>query len=127
EDGVRTTTCTVCGVEYTEVIPATGHQYGAWTVVNEATETEEGLRERVCSVCGEKESEVIHVLAMEEDGNTTETTTETDKNNIVNKDTSDTSPRTGAETSAFVIPTVLFVSAGIAFIALSIKRKSFNN
>lgn len=127
EDGVRTTTCTVCGVEYTEVIPATGHQYGAWTVVKEATETEEGLRERVCSVCGEKESEVIPVLAMEEDGNTTETTTETDKNNIVNKDTSATSPRTGAETSAFVIPTVLFVSAGIAFIALSIKRKSFNN
>lgn len=127
EDGVRTTTCTVCGVEYTEVIPATGHQYGAWTVVKEATETEEGLRERVCSVCGEKESEVIPVLAMEEDGNTTETTTETDKNNIVNKDTSATSPRTGAETSAFVIPTVLFVSAGIAFIALSIKRKSFKN
>ena len=127
EPGEEARVCAVCGEVEIRETPATGHQYGAWTVVKEATETEEGLRERTCSVCSEKESEVIPVLAMEEDGNTTETTTETDKNNIVNKDTSATSPRTGAEASAFVILTVLFVSAGIAFIALSIKRKSFNN
>ena len=37
------------------------HTYGEWTVVKEATETEEGLKERVCA-CGEKETEVIAKL-----------------------------------------------------------------
>ena len=34
------------------------HAFGQWTVVTEATCTEDGLKERVCE-CGEKESEVV--------------------------------------------------------------------
>lgn len=42
-----------------------GHTFGEWTIVKEATETEEGLKERVCTVCGEKETEVIPKLTVD--------------------------------------------------------------
>ena len=44
-----------------EVIKATGHTYGEWVVVKEATENEPGLEERTCS-CGEKETREIPQL-----------------------------------------------------------------
>ena len=44
-----------------EVIKATGHTYGEWVVVKEATEDEPGLEERTCS-CGEKETREIPQL-----------------------------------------------------------------
>ena len=34
------------------------HEYGEWSVLKEATCTEEGVKERLCS-CGEKETSVI--------------------------------------------------------------------
>ncbi|MBP1560144.1 MAG: InlB B-repeat-containing protein [Oscillospiraceae bacterium] len=37
------------------------HKFGEWTIVKEATTTEEGLLERVCE-CGEKETKVIDKL-----------------------------------------------------------------
>ncbi|MBQ3300991.1 MAG: hypothetical protein IJH04_02340, partial [Eggerthellaceae bacterium] len=40
-------------------VPALGHQWGEWTVVKPATETEEGLEERVCARCGAKETRAI--------------------------------------------------------------------
>ncbi len=39
----------------TKTSPATGHSYGEWITVTEATETEEGLMKRVCSQCGKEE------------------------------------------------------------------------
>lgn len=44
--------CTSCGIvtgATEETIPATGHDWGSWTVNKEATETEEGSESRVCS------------------------------------------------------------------------------
>ena len=124
EDGVRTTTCTVCGVEYTEVIPATGHQYGAWTVVKEATETEEGLRERVCSVCGEKESEVIPKLAAEETETTETTTSSTNGSTSSNTDTK--SPKTGLETGLVIFAVIGAAATVVVVLTISRKKKSLN-
>ena len=57
-DGLMTYTCTVCGEELTEVIPATGHTAGTAVRENvvEATSTTEGSYDLVtyCTVCGEE-------------------------------------------------------------------------
>ena len=39
-----------------------GHKFGDWTVVKEATCTEDGSRTRTCSVCGAVETETIKAL-----------------------------------------------------------------
>ncbi len=58
--GQKTVVCNDCGETLrTESIPATGHSFGAWAVVKEATCTEEGVEERVCANCGEKETRSI--------------------------------------------------------------------
>ena len=53
--------CSVCGDILVEpkVIPATGHKFGEWTVINEPTGLTEGIKERICEKCGEKETENI--------------------------------------------------------------------
>ena len=52
--------CTVCGVQLkSEEIPATGHSFGAWTVVKPVTCTENGQEKRVCSACGLEETRVL--------------------------------------------------------------------
>ena len=57
EKGFTTYTCE-CGESYTDnEVAATGHTYGEWVVVKEATETEKGLKERKCVNCDVKESE----------------------------------------------------------------------
>ena len=64
EEGEITYTCTAtngtCDKKtYTEVVPKTAHTYGEWTVVKEATETEEGLKSHSCTVCGAEETASI--------------------------------------------------------------------
>ena len=54
--------CTKETFEGEVVLPATGHNWGEWTTVKEATATETGLRQRVCSNCNEVEQEEIPVL-----------------------------------------------------------------
>ena len=58
EDGVLTHTCTKCGDVYTEVIPATGHDY-VGVVTTPATCTEDGVMTYTCSICGHSYTEVI--------------------------------------------------------------------
>ena len=41
------------------VIAATGHKWGEWVTVKEATATEDGQMQRTCSVCHEVETQVI--------------------------------------------------------------------
>ena len=56
--------CVACGVEMsrqTETVAATGHSFGEWETVKEATATEDGSKKRVCA-CGEEETEVIPAL-----------------------------------------------------------------
>lgn len=52
EDGSKTVVCEDCGETLsTEVIPATGHSFGDWTVTKEATCFEDGEESRTCPVC----------------------------------------------------------------------------
>lgn len=52
EDGSKTVVCEDCGETIsTEVIPATGHSFGDWTVTKEATCFEDGEESRTCPVC----------------------------------------------------------------------------
>ena len=90
EEGEQEHTCTVCDYTESETIPVLGHthkytrqcdenshwdececgdiqnreihQYGAWTVTKEPTETEEGEKEHACTGCGYKQIEVIPAL-----------------------------------------------------------------
>ena len=51
-----------CGHEYKDsVVAATGHSFGNWQVIKEATEDEAGIEERTCA-CGEKEQQAIPQL-----------------------------------------------------------------
>lgn len=46
--GVMTYTCVRCGAAKTEGIPALGHEWDSWTVVKQATDTEDGEEISVC-------------------------------------------------------------------------------
>ena len=53
--------CSVCNTVITaqQTIPTKTHTYGEWTVVKNATATEDGSMERTCSVCSFKDTAVI--------------------------------------------------------------------
>ena len=57
------THCVNCGEVITaqEEIPATGHCYGSWSVVQDPTFTAEGKREKTCTSCGDVIRETIPV------------------------------------------------------------------
>ncbi|MGN0334249.1 MAG: glycosyl hydrolase family 95 catalytic domain-containing protein [Lachnospiraceae bacterium] len=59
--------CTKCGavVAEGEVIKASGHTWGDWEVVKEASFEEEGLEVRICEICGEREEQIIPKLVAE--------------------------------------------------------------
>ena len=60
EDGSKTVVCEDCGETIsTEVIPATGHSFGEWTVTKEAACFEDGEETRTCSVCQTVETRPI--------------------------------------------------------------------
>ena len=51
--GYTTYTCTGCGDSYvSNYVPATGHAYGEWVTVKEATCVQEGESRRECANCG---------------------------------------------------------------------------
>ena len=52
--------CSKCGTVFVRqnVIPATGHTFGGWVTVREATCTKQGVEERTCA-CGEKQSRTV--------------------------------------------------------------------
>ena len=60
--GSRKHTCSVCGTEETETIPANGHTFGEWETVKEATCDKDGSRKHTCSVCGAEETETVEAL-----------------------------------------------------------------
>lgn len=62
-EGSKKRTCTVCGVEKVETIPATGeHTYGEWQVTKQATCTADGTKTKTCTGCGATQTEVIAKL-----------------------------------------------------------------
>ena len=48
-----------CGGTKREILPATGHTWGEWTVKVPAGEFTSGSKERVCLTCGERETQEI--------------------------------------------------------------------
>lgn len=59
EDGSKTRSCTSCGHQEMQAIPAPGHDWGDWEVTKPSTETEDGSQIRTCKRCGETETEII--------------------------------------------------------------------
>ena len=55
KNGVKTWYCG-CGATKTEILPATGHTYGKWTITTEATVFAPAVQTRTCAVCGNKET-----------------------------------------------------------------------
>ncbi len=51
-EGVERRTCRVCGRVVEQTAPPKAHNYGEWTVIEEATCTAMGTRERTCLDCG---------------------------------------------------------------------------
>lgn len=60
EDGFTARSC-ACGYEYekTDITPATGHQWGEWTVCVPASPDGEGVSTRTCAVCCATETKSI--------------------------------------------------------------------
>ena len=64
DGGVKVYTCTICGTQRTEEIPAAGHNWSEWyTVDKEATCTEEGSESIHCTVCGAVKPESERTIA----------------------------------------------------------------
>lgn len=59
ETGIKTLTCSVCGYEKTEVIPATGHIWDEGKITTEPTATEDGEMTYTCTVCHNTRTEII--------------------------------------------------------------------
>ena len=61
EQGYTTYMCN-CGDSYVaDYVNSTGHHFGEWVIVQEATTEQKGIKERECS-CGHKESEDIPII-----------------------------------------------------------------
>lgn len=57
-DGSRTYTCDTCKETKTEFIKATGHSYGAWITIQEATVFSPEQQKRTCSKCNKEETRI---------------------------------------------------------------------
>lgn len=54
--GSRQRICRICGEVQTEILPALGHEYGAWQIALTPTCTKSGSQSRICTRCGFVES-----------------------------------------------------------------------
>ncbi|MDY3867793.1 MAG: MBG domain-containing protein, partial [Pyramidobacter sp.] len=65
--GYTTHTCSRCGDSYVDTyVDALGHDWGAWVVDKEATETEDGSQHRTCSRCDAVDTQTISKLPKQE-------------------------------------------------------------
>ena len=63
ERGYTQHVCQKCGYHYEDTyVNPTGHSYGQWREIKEATCTSEGLMERECIHCHGKETKTVSVL-----------------------------------------------------------------
>ena len=68
EDGNEYDYCTICEEVFDKkVLEKTGHAWGEWTVVREATSKSDGLEIRTCKNCSEKEERKIDYVAFVRD------------------------------------------------------------
>ena len=63
KDGIQVISCDLCGEKLgQEIIKATGHQFGEWTVTKEATWDQAGEETRICSQCKAPDKREIPAL-----------------------------------------------------------------
>ena len=110
EKGYTTYTCRNCSHSYKgNEVDATGHTWGEWKVIKEATTTETGKKERVCERCDYKETAVISMTSNEE-----QPTTSTK---------SDTAVKTGDSTNILLWSMVTVISLAGVITLLFFKRR----
>ena len=110
EKGYTTYTCRNCSHSYKgNEVDATGHTWGEWKVIKEATTTETGKKERVCERCDYKETAVISMISNEEQP-TTSTKPET-------------AVKTGDSTNILLWSMVTVISLAGMLTALFFKRR----
>ena len=110
EKGYTTYTCRNCSHSYKgNEVDATGHTWGEWKVIKEATTTETGKKERVCERCDYKETAVISMTSNEE-----QPTTSTK---------SDTAVKTGDSTKILLWSMVTVISLAGVITLLFFKRR----
>lgn len=110
EKGYTTYTCRNCSHSYKgNEVDATGHTWGEWKVIKEATTTETGKKERVCERCDYKEIAVISMISNKE-----QPTTSTKP---------DTAVKTGDSTNILLWSMVMVISLAGMLIALFFKRR----
>ena len=110
EKGYTTYTCRNCGHSYKgNEVDATGHTWGEWKVIKEATTTETGKKERVCERCDYKEIAVISMISNKE-----QPTTSTKP---------DTAVKTGDSTNILLWSMVMVISLAGMLTALFFKRR----
>lgn len=110
EKGYTTYTCRNCSHSYKgNEVDATGHTWGKWKVIKEATTTETGKKERVCERCDYKEIAVISIISNKE-----QPTTSTKP---------DTAVKTGDSTNILLWSMVMVISLAGMLTALFFKRR----
>ena len=110
EKGYTTYTCRNCSHSYKgNKVDATGHTWGEWKVIKEATTTETGKKERVCERCDYKEIAVISMISNKE-----QPTTSTKP---------DTAVKTGDSTNILLWSMVTVISLAGMLTALFFKRR----
>ena len=57
--GYTTYTCENCGLNYTDLVPETGHSCGEWVITKSLTCTEDGEEQSVCVTCNQLVTRVI--------------------------------------------------------------------
>ena len=110
EKGYTTYTCRNCDHSYKgNEVDATGHTWGEWKVIKEATTTETGKKERLCQRCDYKETAVISMISNEE-----QPTTSTKP---------DTAVKTGDSTNILLWSMVTVISLAGVITLLFFKRR----
>lgn len=110
EKGYTTYTCRNCSHSYKgNEVDATGHMWGEWKVIKEATTTETGKKERVCERCDYKEIAVISMISNKE-----QPTTSTKP---------DAAVKTGDSTNILLWSMVMVISLAGMLTALFFKRR----
>ena len=110
EKGYTTYTYRNCSHSYKgNEVDATGHTWGEWKVIKEATTTETGKKERVCERCDYKEIAVISMISNKE-----QPTTSTKP---------DTAVKTGDSTNILLWSMVMVISLAGMLTALFFKRR----
>ena len=111
EKGYTTYTCRNCSHSYKgNEVDATGHTWGEWKVIKEATTTETGKKERVCERCDYKETAVISMISNKEQPTTSSTKP-------------DTAVKTGDSTNILLWSMVTVISLAGVITLLFFKRR----